>query len=158
MLKLLRRIWDRFLTLDDLEMMEVMREPSQVTFIAAEVGNFEFLSVIMSTYPNLLWELNTLGQSIIHIAVFNRHASIFNLIHEIRSLKDFINGFLDDGKNNLLHSAAMLAPADRLNIVSGAALQMMLELSWFEVYMFFYLILKKYKSYDIFHEVISLHT
>lgn len=132
MLKLIRRIWEKFLTLDDEEMMEVMREPSQVTIIAAEVGNFEFLSVIMSTYPNLLWELSNKGQSIIHIAVFNRHASIFNLIHEIRSLKDCINGFLDDGENNLLHSAAMLAPPDRLNIVSGAALQMMLELSWFE--------------------------
>lgn len=132
MLKLIRRIWDKFLTLDDEEMMKVMREPSQVTIMAAEVGNFEFLSVIMSTYPNLLWELSNKGQSIIHIAVFNRHASIFNLIHEIRSLKDCINGFLDDGENNLLHSAAMLAPPDRLNIVSGAALQMMLELSWFE--------------------------
>ena len=161
MLKLIRRIWDKFLTLDDSEMMEVMREPSQVTIIAAEVGNFEFLSVIMSTYPNLLWELSNKGQRIIHIAVFNRHASIFNLIHEIRSLKDCINSFLNDGENNLLHSAAMLAPPDRLNIVSGEALQMMLELSWFEVcivYIYFLSHIKKYKSYDRFHEVIILHT
>jgi hypothetical protein len=151
MLKLIRRIWEKFLTLDDSEMMEVMRAPSQVTIIAAEVGNFEFLSVIMSTYPNLLWELSNKGQSIIHIAVFNRHASIFILIHEIRSLKDCINGFLDDGENNLLHSAAMLAPPDRLNIVSGAALQMMLELSWFEVYIVYIYVflshIKKYNSY-----------
>lgn len=132
-LKLIRRMWDEFLNLDDSEMMEVMREPSQVTFLAAENGNFEFLSIVMSTYPDLIWELNTTGQSIIHMAVLHRHASIFNLIHEIGTFKDFISAFVDDKDNNLLHAVAKLAPPDRLNIVPGAALQMMLELSWFEV-------------------------
>ncbi|KAK7304067.1 hypothetical protein RJT34_15078 [Clitoria ternatea] len=131
-LKLIKRMWDIFLTLDDSDMMDATRDPSQVTFIAAEVGNFEFLSVVMSTYPDLIWELNTIGQSIIHIAALHRHASIFNLIHEIGPNKDFILTFMDDEGNNLLHCVAKLAPPDRLNIVSGAALQMMLELSWFE--------------------------
>ncbi|XP_027364664.1 ankyrin repeat-containing protein NPR4-like isoform X2 [Abrus precatorius] len=131
-LKLIKHMWDIFLTLDDSEMMEVLREPSQVTFIAAEVGNFEFLSVVMSTYPDLIWELNTMGQSIIHVAALYRHASIFSLIHEIGPIKDFILTFTDDEENTLLHCVAKLAPPDRLNIVSGAALQMMLELSWFE--------------------------
>ncbi|KAJ1409887.1 PGG domain [Sesbania bispinosa] len=107
-------------------------EPSQVIFIAAEVGNFEFLSVILSTYPDLIWELDTMGQSIIHIAVLYRHASIFNLIQEIGPVKDLLITFMDDEENNLLHCAAKLAPPNQLNLVSGAALQMMLELSWCE--------------------------
>ncbi|XP_061339675.1 ankyrin repeat-containing protein ITN1-like isoform X2 [Gastrolobium bilobum] len=131
-LELIKRMWGIFLSLDDSEMMQNTREPSQVTSIAAEVGNFEFLSVVMSTYPDLIWELNTIGQSIIHIAALHRHASIFNLIHEIGPIKDFVLSFEDDEKNNLLHCVAKLAPPDRLNIVSGAALQMMLELHWFE--------------------------
>lgn len=127
-------MWDIFLTkLDESEMMNAIREPSQVIYIAAEVGNFEFLSVVMSTYLDLIWELDkTTGRSLIHTAVLHRHASIFNLIHEI-GIKDFIVTFVEDNGNNLLHCAAKLAPPDRLNIVSGAALQMMLELSWFEV-------------------------
>lgn len=132
-LKLIKCMWKMVLTLDDSKMMKVIREPTHVPFIAAEVGNFEFLSVVVSTYPDLIWELNSVGRSIIHIAVLHRHASIFSLIHEIGPIKDFILSFLDDEGNNLLHSVAKLAPPDRLNIVSGAALQMMLELSWFEV-------------------------
>lgn len=114
-------------------MMDILSEPSQVIFIAAEVGNFEFLSVVLSTYPDLIWELDTMDRSVIHIAVLHRHASIFNLIHEIGPIKEFILTFKDDQGNNLLHYAAKQAPPDRLNMVSGAALQMMLELSWFEV-------------------------
>ncbi|CAL0301532.1 unnamed protein product [Lupinus luteus] len=132
-LKLINFMWNIFLTeLDDSTLMNAIRQPSQVTFIAAEVGNFEFLSVVISTYPDLIWELDTMGRSIIHTAVLHRHASIFNLIHEIGPMKDLILTFVDDERNNLLHCAARLAPPNRLNIVSGAALQMMLELSWFE--------------------------
>jgi hypothetical protein len=144
-LKLIRKMWDKYLFLDDLEMKEIMREPYQVTFIAAEVGNFEFLSIVMSTYPDLIWELNNTGQSIIYIAILHRHANIFNLIHEIGTFKDFITAFVDDDNNNFLHSVAKLAPPDRLNIVSGAALQMMLELSWFEVYIY-----NTYSFYSLF--------
>ncbi|XP_045789145.1 uncharacterized protein LOC123884164 isoform X2 [Trifolium pratense] len=131
-LKLIRKMWDKYLFLDDIDMKKIMSEPDQVTFIAAEVGNFEFLSLVTSTYPDLIWELNNEGQSIIYIAILHRHANIFNLIHEIGAFKDFITSFVDINNNNFLHSVAKLAPPDRLNIVSGAALQMMLELSWFE--------------------------
>lgn len=114
-------------------MMYTLSKPSHVIFIAAEVGNFEFLSLVLSTYPELIWELDTKDRSIIHIAVLHRHASVFNLIHEIGPIKEFILTFKDDEGNNLLHYAAKQATPDQLNMVSGAALQMMLELSWFEV-------------------------
>ncbi|RZB90722.1 hypothetical protein D0Y65_023261 [Glycine soja] len=71
-----------------------------------------------------------------------RHASIFNLVHEIGFIKDILISYIvkennplcfpkKKTKNNtLLHLAAKLAP--RLEIVSGAAFQMCLEIIWFE--------------------------
>ncbi|KAB1221537.1 hypothetical protein CJ030_MR2G000238 [Morella rubra] len=45
-------------------------------------------------------------------------------------MRDIIAGFLDEKNNNMLHLVGQLAPPDRLNIVSGAALQMQRELLW----------------------------
>ncbi|XP_020229210.1 uncharacterized protein LOC109810209, partial [Cajanus cajan] len=72
------------------------------------------------------------NQSIIHTAVSHRHASIFNLVHEIGSHKDIIVTYIVEGSNTLLHLAAKLAPQGQLELVSGAAFQMSLELIWFE--------------------------
>ncbi|KAF7842971.1 ankyrin repeat-containing protein NPR4-like [Senna tora] len=132
-LQLVRRLWKEILLLNDSKMMEVIREPSQVIFYAAEVGNFEFLVELINTYPDLMWEVDGRNRSMIHIAVLHRHACIFNLIHEMGPMRDFVVSSVDDvDQNNLLHFAAKLAPQDRLNMVSGAAFQMMLELLWFE--------------------------
>ncbi|KAJ0018072.1 hypothetical protein Pint_12307 [Pistacia integerrima] len=62
----------------------------------------------------------------------NRHKDIFKLIHEMGTLKDLIVASKDKKDNNILHSAGMLAPPDRLNVVSGAALQLQRELLWFK--------------------------
>ncbi|XP_054802909.1 uncharacterized protein LOC129306373 isoform X3 [Prosopis cineraria] len=132
-LRLVKHLWSIFLIRDDKEILGNIRFPSQVVFDAVEVGNFEFLAVLTSTYPDLIWEVDERNRSIIHIAVLYRHANIFNLIQDIGPIKDFIVSFLDSrDQSNLLHMAAKLAPLDRLNLVSGAAFQMTLELSWFE--------------------------
>ena len=39
----------------------------------------------------------------------------------------------DPSGNNLLHLAARLAPSSKLNLISGAALQIQRELQWFKV-------------------------
>ena len=135
-LQLVHRLWRGILNLVDseLEMRKIISEPSQILFDAAEVGNFDFLEKLLSSYPDLIWELDNKNRSIIHIAVLNRHASIFNLIRDISSNKDILLTFKDDvGGNTLLHLAAKLAPQNRIELVSGAAFQMKLELLWFEV-------------------------
>jgi hypothetical protein len=73
------------------------------------------------------------NRNIFHISILYRQESIFNLIHEIGIFKDMIASKCDKNLNNMLHLAGELAPADRLNIVSGAALQMQRELLWFKV-------------------------
>jgi len=126
------------------EAIKIIGEPYQVLFDAAEVGNFGFLSELISAHPSLIWEVDNKNQSIIHTAVSYRHASIFNLVHEIGSQKDLIVTYIvkEDNpsssspktkNNNLLHLAAKLAPPDQLELVSGAALQMCLEIIWFKV-------------------------
>jgi len=119
---------------DETQLRTFISQPSQITFDATKVGNFEFLATLMRSYPDLLWEVDHKNRSIIHIAVLHRHSTIYCLIHELGSIKDFIATFEDDEGNNILHYAAMLSPPDKLSLISGAALQMTHELLWFQVY------------------------
>ncbi|VVA33905.1 PREDICTED: ankyrin [Prunus dulcis] len=131
-LQLVQQLWEEILKLDDQVVMSLIKYPSQLLFDATRLGNFEFLAALLSAYPDLFWELDEKNRSIIHVAVLHRHASIFNLVHEIGFFKDFITAMSDDKDNNILHLAAKLAPQNQLNLVSGAALQMQRELVWFE--------------------------
>ena len=114
----------------DVENINEIPEISQVLFVAAEVGNVEFLVKFIRFDFDLLWKIDN-ERSIFHIAVEQRHESIFNLL--IGSIRDIIvDGISEDG-NNILHLAAGLAPQEKLNAISGAALQMQRELLWFKV-------------------------
>ncbi|RDX97396.1 Ankyrin repeat-containing protein [Mucuna pruriens] len=133
--QLVNFLWKSILSQKNLsEAIKIISEPYQVLFDAAEVGNFGFLSKLISAHPSLIWEVDDQGLSIIHTAVSYRHASIFNLIYEIGSShKDIIIKYFVEEKNNtLLHLAARLAPPGQLELVSGAAFQMCHELIWFE--------------------------
>jgi ankyrin repeat protein len=103
-------------------------------FKAAKVGNVEFLIILARSYPDLLWQLDENKMSIFHYAILYRHEHVFNLIYEIGAKKDSLASYATLSiKNNMLHLAGQLPPLDRLNIVSGAALQMQRELLWFKV-------------------------
>ncbi|BFG34780.1 hypothetical protein CerSpe_210540 [Prunus speciosa] len=132
-LELVECLWDQILKHDDDDVMCLITKPSEVLFDATRLGNYEFLSVLINAYPDLLWETDDKNRTIFHVAVLYRHASIFNLVHETGSIKDIIVTYPDDDENNnILHLAAKLAPQNQLNLVSGAALQMQRELVWFE--------------------------
>ncbi|KAL6276462.1 hypothetical protein ACE6H2_020063 [Prunus campanulata] len=131
-LELVECLWNQILKHDDDDVMCLITEPSEVLFDATRLGNYEFLSVLINAYPDLLWETDDENRTIFHVAVLYRHASIFNLIHETGSIKDIIVTYTDNENNNILHLAAKLAPQNQLNLVSGAALQMQRELVWFE--------------------------
>lgn len=132
-LQLVHRLWREILKDEHEDVMRLIRYPTNLLFDAAELGNHEFLAALMSSYPELVWETDDRNRTIIHVAVLHRHASIFNLVHEIGSIKDVIVTYADDQGNNIVHMAAKLAPQNQLNLVSGVALQMHRELVWFEV-------------------------
>ncbi|KAL5577485.1 hypothetical protein UlMin_019184 [Ulmus minor] len=131
-LQLVQSLWKKILYLPDDDIMTLIGHPTELLFDAAKVGNFEFLAELINSYPDLIWETDSANRSIIHVAVLYRHPSIFNLIHDIGSIKDLLATYTDSENNNILHLAAKLPPPNRLNIVSGAAFQMQQELLWFE--------------------------
>ncbi|KAJ4702499.1 Ankyrin repeat family protein [Melia azedarach] len=114
---------------------EVSKLSIDLLFDAAGRGNDEFLSFLIYEYPDILWKSDGVKNyyTIFHIAVKNRLMNVFKLIREMGSIKDSIIFFQDEKCNNILHLAGMLAPEDRLNIVSGEALQFQRELMWFQV-------------------------
>ncbi|XP_054824742.1 uncharacterized protein LOC129322445 [Prosopis cineraria] len=113
------------------DIQEIIKGP---LFGAAEVGNFEFLVVLLKKYPYLIWEVDNRNRTIIHIAALYQHPKIMNLIHDISPIKVVILTLTDieDG-NNILHLAAKVTPSNRFELVTGAAFEMICELVWFEV-------------------------
>ncbi|XP_044509147.1 ankyrin repeat-containing protein NPR4-like [Mangifera indica] len=131
-LELVKQLWEQVLLLDDYKIGELIRKPSRLLFTAAEMGNVEFIKILIRMYPDLIWKVDDHSRSIFHIAVMHRQENIFNLIHEIGAHKDLIAAYEDEYKDNMLHLAGKLAPPDRLKIDSGAALQLRRELHWFK--------------------------
>ena len=121
---------------DDIENLNEISELSLVLFIAAEVGNVEFLVELIHFDFDLLWKTRN-SKSIFHVAVEKRHESIFNLLYEVGSIGDLIINTKTEDTGNILHLAAGLAPQEKLNAISGAALQMQREILWFKVLIFF---------------------
>ncbi|XP_021750389.1 ankyrin repeat-containing protein ITN1-like [Chenopodium quinoa] len=124
--------WKKVIEEDEDMVSDLVNRPWRLLFVAAKMGNADFLRTLIYIYPDVIWKVDEKNRTIFHIAVEYRHEEIFKLIHEFGSIKDLIASYRDQEENNMLHLAAKLAPADRLNCVSGAALQMQRELLWFE--------------------------
>ncbi|KAM6551545.1 hypothetical protein CsatB_001353 [Cannabis sativa] len=131
-LELVNCLWNYVLDLGEESAMQLIKHPSQLLFDATKLGNFEFLAALLNSYPELINETDDQNRTMIHYAVMYRHANIYNLVGEFGSIKTLFSTFIDKQGNNVLHLAAKLPPPERLNTVSGAALQMQQELLWFE--------------------------
>ncbi|KAK4564341.1 hypothetical protein RGQ29_006420 [Quercus rubra] len=133
--QLVEKLWEHVLQLQDWEISKLIKTPSKLLFDAAELGNVEFLIILIRAYPDLIWKVDQNNRSLFHSAVLYRQEAIFNLIYEIGAIKDLIAAYKDknnNDNNNILHLAGNLAPLSRRQIVSGAALQMQRELLWFQ--------------------------
>ena len=134
--QLVEKLWEHVLQLQDWEISKLIKTPSKLLFDAAELGNVEFLIILIRAYPDLIWKIDQNNRSLFHTAVLYRQEAIFNLIYEVGAIKDLIAAYKDknnNDNNNILHLAGNLAPLSRRQIVSGAALQMQRELLWFQV-------------------------
>ncbi|KAE8708835.1 Ankyrin repeat-containing protein, putative isoform 2 [Hibiscus syriacus] len=118
---IVKLLWDQILLLEDSQITDIQRSPSQVLFIATEFGVVELVVELIQSYPDLIWRVDEDSRSIFHIAVIHRQEKIFRLINGIGAHKDMIVAYKDENKNNhcILHLAAKIAPPNRLNIVSG---------------------------------------
>nr|GMD94801.1 ankyrin repeat-containing protein At3g12360-like isoform X1 [Ipomoea batatas] len=105
--RLFGKIWSECTSLTHGEFLELIRR-KEILHYAAREGNVEFLDMILHNNPDLLWELNQKGQTILHVAVLHRQKKVVHLICNIRGYKDFIVLLEDDDRNNVLHLAATL--------------------------------------------------
>ncbi|XP_031131429.1 ankyrin repeat-containing protein At5g02620-like [Ipomoea triloba] len=131
-LELFKCSWEQVLLLNCSQIGNLLKSPFNPLFVAAELGNIQFVLHLIRSYPDLIWKVNEQSQSVFHIAVVHRQESIFRLIYSIGAHKDLIASYQSADNENMLHLAAKIAPSNRLNIVSGAALQMQRELLWFK--------------------------
>ncbi|XP_056687852.1 ankyrin repeat-containing protein ITN1-like [Spinacia oleracea] len=132
-LQLTQALWNEVIKLKEEDISNLIGYLWRLLFVAAKLGKVEFLRTMIQSYPDLIWKVDKNRCTIFHIAIIHRHEEIFQLIYEIGAIKDLLATFKDDRGNNMLHLAGKLAPPDRLNTVSGAALQMQREILWFKV-------------------------
>ncbi|GJR82927.1 ankyrin repeat-containing domain, PGG domain protein [Tanacetum coccineum] len=92
-----------------------------------------FIRMIMRWFPDAIWSTNEDVYNFIQYSVINRSEKIYNLLYEMSEHKNIYKTIKDPSGNNLLHLAARLAPTNKLNLISGAALQIQRELQWFKV-------------------------
>ncbi|KAK9902297.1 hypothetical protein M0R45_001757 [Rubus argutus] len=55
-LQLVQRLWEEILKDEHENVMNLINYPSNLLFDATELGNYEFLAALMSSYPELVWE------------------------------------------------------------------------------------------------------
>ncbi|XP_076895119.1 uncharacterized protein LOC143547621 [Bidens hawaiensis] len=99
---------------------------------AASNGAYEVIQEIADTFPQAIWYGDTNGHFMIQLAILHRCEKVYNLTYQMSDHKHFHKTLKDPYNNNLLHLAGKLAPQQKLNLVSGAALQMQRELQWFK--------------------------
>ncbi|KAL1208823.1 hypothetical protein V5N11_010502 [Cardamine amara subsp. amara] len=132
--QLVEELWNVIVPLPVNEVSILLGSPSRLLFDAAQSGNVELLVILFRSYPDLIWKVDDKNRSLFHIAAINRHENIFNIIYELGTFKDLLAAYREkESENNLLHLVACLPPISRLQVVSGAALQMQRELLWFKI-------------------------
>ncbi|KAI3512333.1 hypothetical protein L1887_19648 [Cichorium endivia] len=99
---------------------------------AASNGAYEVVQEIADTFPQAIWYSDVNGHFMIQLAILHRCEKVYNLTYQMSDHKHFHKTLKDSHNNNLLHLAGKLAPPQKLNLVSGAALQMQRELQWFK--------------------------
>ncbi|PWA71046.1 ankyrin repeat-containing domain, PGG domain, Gag-polypeptide of LTR copia-type [Artemisia annua] len=99
---------------------------------AASNGAYEVVQEIVDTFPQAIWYSDKNGHYMIQLAILHRCERVYNLTYQMSDHKHFHKTLKDSHNNNLLHLAGKLAPLHKLNLVSGAALQMQRALQWFK--------------------------
>lgn len=99
---------------------------------AAHYGTYELVEIIVRRFPSLAYYYDRDHKNIFHIAIENRCENVFSLVYQMSQHRHQLMISTDSSDNTMLHLAGKLAPQNKLNLVSGPALQMQRELQWFK--------------------------
>ncbi|KAI7754027.1 hypothetical protein M8C21_004823 [Ambrosia artemisiifolia] len=101
--------------------------------LAVENNIPEVIEHITKRFPLSIQNTRDNGYTLYELSIMYRSENAYNyLVHEKTYQEDLHHQDSLSSDDNLLHMAAKLAPQDKLNMVTGAALQMQRELQWFE--------------------------
>ncbi|XAR54439.1 hypothetical protein NMG60_11029562 [Bertholletia excelsa] len=129
--QLVMLICKRIETLNNLNDQETHYAAAVAT--AARVDNPEVIEEIVEIFPNAIWVHDSEDHDhMFHFAVENRSENVFNLAYQVDGNKLRVMNMIDNHGNTILHLAGRLAKPQKLNLISGAALQMQRELQWFK--------------------------
>lgn len=112
-------------------LLELMEKPVHILHDAAKAGQVEMITMLTRIYPHLIWETDSDGYTMFHIAVLYRQSDVFSLIHEIKTMIGFRMTWQDHEGNNILHLAAKPSAVAKEKL--SPLLQIQKELIWFKV-------------------------
>ncbi|XP_049405797.1 uncharacterized protein LOC125869276 [Solanum stenotomum] len=115
-------------TLNDKEVDSIVSRP---LLDAACYDTYELVEIIFRKFPSLAYCYDQDSKNILHIAIEHRCENVFNLICQMSQLQHQLMVSVDSSGNTVLHLAGKMA-RNKLNLVSGPALQMQRELQWFK--------------------------
>ncbi|XP_024030151.1 uncharacterized protein LOC21401497 [Morus notabilis] len=95
------------------------KELVSLLFHAARHGSIEFVNQIDQLDPNLIFEVDSKNQSIIHIVAKYRQEKIF-MMNKLRSHRTILASKIGPQMNNILHTVAETVPEMALSLESGA--------------------------------------
>ncbi|KAH0674551.1 hypothetical protein KY290_026664, partial [Solanum tuberosum] len=116
-------------SLNDKEVDSIVSRP---LLDATCYDTYELVEIIVRRFPSLAYCYDRDSKNIFHIAIEHRCENVFNLVCQMSQFRHQLMISTDSSGNNVLHLAGMLAPQNKLNLVSGPALQMQRELQWFK--------------------------
>lgn len=103
------------------------------TSAAVLYGTPEVIEECIITYPDIIWYTGK-GFHLSLEAIMQRQKQVYSVIFQSSINKISQASLIDEEEKEIsLHKAAKLAPPHRLNVVTGAALQMQQELQWYKV-------------------------
>ena len=81
--QLVEKLWEHVLQQQDSVISELIREPSKLLFDAAELGNLEFLIILIRSYPDLLWKVGKKLAFVLFKKIIQHFAPFPKLIREM---------------------------------------------------------------------------
>jgi len=106
---------------------------SKAMFDAAKSGNIDILELLLEYHPDLLFEVNSRNQSILHIAILHRQKSVYKLILSKRTAKNILIKLVDSEDNTVLHLAGKMGQPQTKPGFSANHVLMSKEEKWFQV-------------------------
>ncbi|KAJ0605647.1 putative PGG domain-containing protein [Helianthus annuus] len=109
-------------------------EYKRALVLAVENNNREVIEHITKSFRQSIRNTRDNKYTLYQLSIMNRCEHAYNfLVHEAPYHKDLHHSTVfSDHEDNLLHLVGKLAPQDKLNMVTGATLQMQRELQWFQ--------------------------